>query len=123
MTEAEAIDAVTDFADIATTFLSLYLSLTFAYLTVVYFLGSSLSRFQCIGVSILYGVMALLTALAAGLYTKATQLILTRGGGVFDDLPQSIIKIAWMETTMSLYVGGILLSFYFMRNVRQAEKS
>ena len=51
MTEADALGVLISFADIVATQVTLWLSLTFAYLTAAHFIGSALSRVQCAIVS------------------------------------------------------------------------
>ena len=46
--EAQAIEALADIAAVAATYISVFISLTFAYLTVAYLVGATLNRFQLI---------------------------------------------------------------------------
>ena len=65
MTEADAIGALTNIGEVAATYTGMWLSVTFGYLTVAYFLGKSLSRFQCLAISTLYVVFAIIFAAVA----------------------------------------------------------
>ena len=78
MTEPEVIASVTDLAEIATNFVSLWLSVTFAYLTVAYFLSKALSRFQYFAASALYGFTSIWFILCAWIYTEMAILIARR---------------------------------------------
>ena len=121
MTEAEVIGSVTDLAEIATTFVSLWLSVTFAYLTVAYFLGKALSRFQCLAASVLYGATGIWFILCAWIYTTTAMLIVRREDSAFDQLPADLVNVAWAESLAGLLLGGSLLSYYFMYNLRQSK--
>ncbi|MFT4563068.1 MAG: hypothetical protein ACI9BW_002821 [Gammaproteobacteria bacterium] len=121
MTEAEVIGSVTDLAEIATIFVSLWLSVTFAYLTVAYFLSKALSRFQYLAVSALYGFTSIWFILCAWIYTEMAILIARREEeiNIFDQLPADLVALPWPETLSALLLGGTLLSYYFMYNARQ----
>ena len=121
MTEAEAIASITDLAGMALAFVSLWFSATFGYLTVAYFLGNVLSRFQCSAVSALYGFSAFLFIAGTAVYTKATELMIGRERTIFDQL--YVDSLAWAESISALSVCGTLLSFYFMYNVRQRSET
>jgi len=54
MTEAEAIETLSILGANGATYFTLFTTFTFAYLTVAYFVGASLTRFQCIAVSAIY---------------------------------------------------------------------
>ena len=121
MTGVEAIESVTNLAEISITFISLWLSITFGYLTVAYFLGGALSRFQCLTASVLYGSLAILFTTAVWIYTEATVLVIVGERSVFSKLPTGLFDIPWAHGSAVLCVGGTLLSFYFMYNVRKTK--
>ena len=52
MTEAETLVSLTDMSDTSLSFISVWISVTFAYLTVAYVVGKDLSRFQYIAITI-----------------------------------------------------------------------
>ena len=54
MTEAEALELIPLYVDIAVTSFSVYITITFAYFTLSYLIGAKLSIFQAIAVSSLY---------------------------------------------------------------------
>ena len=126
MTEAETIAAMTDIGEIAATYISVWLSMTFAYLTTAYFLGKAMSQFQCLVISVLYGTMALFFAVAAMGYAESWLILKARAHTVFyevwvfNELPFST---ATSTVTALFLIGGVLVTLYFMYNVRQAEKS
>ena len=71
MTEAEAMVALAELTDIATAQTSVWLSLTFTYLTVAYLAGKKLSRFQCLAIPALYTVTAGFFGSAMMLHSQA----------------------------------------------------
>ena len=54
MEQLEAITALSALGDVAGTHAAIFFSVTFAYVSVAYLAGASLSRFQCIAASTLY---------------------------------------------------------------------
>ena len=58
MSESDAIEALSEISLNATTYVSIFISVTFAYLTVAYLVGKQLTRFQCLAVSALYFLIA-----------------------------------------------------------------
>ena len=47
LSDAQALDSLTYIGEVAGSYLAMYISITFAYLTAAYFIGGALSRFQC----------------------------------------------------------------------------
>ena len=101
--------------------IALWLSSTFAYLTVSYLVRKALSTFQCLLVSRLYGVMALMFAGAAVGYTNSWFLLKARENTILDD----VLLFQGMENYISgaavVFFGGTLVSLYFMYNVRHRK--
>ncbi|MFT4564746.1 MAG: hypothetical protein ACI9BW_004516 [Gammaproteobacteria bacterium] len=60
MTESEALEVIAAFTSNAISAFTVYYSYTFAYLAVCYLVGSKLSNFQTIAVSVLYFASAAL---------------------------------------------------------------
>ena len=122
MTEAEAIESLNGMADVAVSQLSVWVSITFGYLTVAYFLGSKLSRFQCGAVSILYVVTSFLFGGSAIIYVHAWQLTRIREATVFNELALASNLPAYVGSTSAVVLGGTLISLYFMHNVRKTPE-
>jgi hypothetical protein len=70
MNEAELLEALATQVQAAFACVETWLALTFGYLTVAYFAGAKLSRFQCAAISGLYAVMASLSAAGAPAHVK-----------------------------------------------------
>jgi hypothetical protein len=116
MREAEAIASLVDIAEIASNFDNLWLSVTFAFLTVSYFLGKALSRFQAMVLSLLYLFSSLQYAGGAVSYTKAWELLQTRESTIIDEVWGS--SLPWAGTVTAYYIAGTLISLYFMYSIR-----
>ena len=88
MSEAEmrAATMLIEVGDIAVTFMAAWVSLTFAYITAPYFVGKALSRFQCLAISILYAVMALVFAMSAVGYAKSGKVLYDHNAVFFGDV-------------------------------------
>lgn len=60
MNKSDTISTLIEIGPMAATWASLWVSLTFEFLTVSYFIGAALSRFQCLANSILYATSTVL---------------------------------------------------------------
>ena len=120
MSEAEALEVMSDFADNVATYFTMFVSFTFAYLTVAYLVGKSLSRFQCLAASGLYAVSAFVTGATtigwgnAWLILKAREPTMVDQVWVFD-------KPGWLPVITLLLVAITLTSLYFMYDARKSE--
>ena len=116
------IGALTDIADVAATYLGVWLSLTFAYLTVSYFVGRALSRHQCMMISFVYLLSASMFGVTTFVHVKAWVLLRAREQSVYDEI--SLVTFPWwIEAVVIFLVTGTLISLYFMYNVRHTEKA
>jgi hypothetical protein len=120
MTEAEAIASLVDIADIANNFDNMWVSVTFGFLTVSYFLGKALSRFQAAVISLLYLFGALQYAGGAVSYSKAWELLQARESTIIDEVWSS--SLPWAGVITSYYIAGTLISLYFMYSIRSGRK-
>ncbi len=117
-----AIGALTGIADVAATYLGVWLSLTFAYLTVSYFVGKALSRYQCMMISFLYLLSASMFGVTTLVHVKAWVLLRAREQSVYDEI--SLVTFPWWIEAVAIFlVTGTLISLYFMYNVRHTEKA
>ena len=119
MSESDAIAALTDIGESAATFFSLWVSVTFAYLTVGYFVGKSLTRFQCLAISALYIMSAATFGASAQGYAEAWVKMRTRVSTVFDDIAVFANVSIYGEVAALFVLGGTLLSLYFMYDIRR----
>ena len=122
MTEAEATSTLATIGDTMCAFIGLWVSATFAYLSVAYFVGRDLTRFQNIAVTGLYGVSATLFAFGAAVHAEAWLDIAIHGGTIYGSISTALFYPYFMPAFTLILVAGISISFYFMYNVRHTEK-
>lgn len=119
MTESEAMEVVAIYTDVAITCFSIYLTLTFAYLTVAYIAGIKLTAFQSRAISGLY-VFGSGSALLC-------QYILIRGWGTVIEYAVPLHSVPlwdddfWITTMWSIELSGVFLGLYFMWSVRNPK--
>jgi hypothetical protein len=121
VTEAEAIESLTNIGEVAATYGGLWLSSTFAYLTVCYLVGKTLTKFECFLISGLYGTSALMFAGASIGYSNTWFLLRAREETIMDGV--------WLFNGMENYIagsavvlfGGTIISLYFMYNIRNRK--
>ena len=117
MSEAEALEVISLYYSNATDTYAIYITFTFAYLTVAYFVGAALTRFQVLVVSGLYFISALSTTIATIMPVVVWSDLAKRPETA---LQQSILWNGdlWILYMSVIFFGGILVSFYFMYNIR-----
>ena len=123
MVEADAIAALTNIGEVAATYTGMWLSVTFGYLTVAYFLGKSLSRFQCLAISALYVVFAVIFASVTIGFVDSFWLLRAREKTIIDEAWIFSSLPGYLEGTAFVLLAATLVSLYFMYNVRQREKN
>jgi high-affinity Fe2+/Pb2+ permease len=122
MTEAEAIAALIDLAEVTTSQTGVWCSLTFGYLTVAYFVGKALSRFQCLTISIIYTVIAFFFVATVMHHSQAWILLLGREHTIYDEIWLSP-GFNHLGGSIALFLSvGTLVSLYFMYNVRNSTE-
>jgi len=118
MSESDAIEALADVAANIATYFSVFMSLTFAYLTVAYLVGASLNRFQLILATSIYVVSAAMMAGTTITWLGAWLKLYHQERTVFSgswmaDLPY------WQETLTILVTAVVIASVYFMYDIRR----
>ncbi|MGR8946692.1 MAG: hypothetical protein ACU84Q_01505 [Gammaproteobacteria bacterium] len=121
MTATETIATLNDISEVIGMFVSMWVSVTFAYLTVAYFVGAALSRFQCLVISGLYTLTAVYFASAGIAHVQAWHLVRESGPTLYDQIALMQSQTAWAWGITLFHVGGTLVSLYFMYNVRQSK--
>ena len=123
MSELEAVEAVSELLANAISSFTVHFSFTFAYLTASYLVGRSLSKFQAIAVSVLYVTSATITALTVyGNQQAIEEVQLTYPSKVIDRLLMFDMTV-WHAVSGVLFTAVVLLSLYFMYNVRTSKAS
>jgi hypothetical protein len=118
MSEPEVMEMVNLYAGNAMSSFSLWVSFTFAYLTVAYLVGAKLSNIQVYIVSSLYCFSGGAFALSAVTYTQSfTTLTFTYP----EFNPTDLWLMPWTLFSSVMTTGGILASLYFMWDVRHPK--
>ena len=86
MSEADAFELVAIYTANTTSFLTVYISFTFAYLTVAYFVGKALSPYQAIFVSGLFVVAALSMAACSVAQVQVIERLMSATPSLLDSL-------------------------------------
>ena len=118
MNESDAIQALSSIGETAGTYVALYFTVTFAYVTVAYLVGGSLSRFQCIAASTVYAISSILFGVTALIYTDAWLLLKERESTIFDNV-RLLQSAMWFEGAAMMLIGISSLSLYFMYDMRR----
>jgi hypothetical protein len=118
MTEPEVIEMVNLYASNSMGCFSLWVSFTFAYLTVAYLVGSKLSKTQLYIISTLYVLAGGAFAFAAVTYTESFSTL----NSVYPEFsPTDLWRFPWTLASSLILTGGMLSSLYFMWDVRRLE--
>jgi hypothetical protein len=118
MTEAETITALNEISEVIATYSSLWVSFTFGYLTVAYFLGKALSLFQCLVISALYCIAAAFFGTTVIVFTAAWHIVREATPTLYDQVPFVGLRDAWFWGSVLFLNAGTLVSLYFMYNAR-----
>ena len=120
MTEAETIEIVAILGSNSFSIFAVYLSITFAYLTVAYFVGAALNIFQVWAISGLYVASAGIASIACFGTTEAWVALIAEQPTILNTL--SIYGVGIWDTYMAfLMSAGMLISLYFMYEVRRRK--
>ena len=123
MTEAEALELTIMCVDNAMTAFSIFISITFAFMTVSFLAGSKLSSFQALAASGLY-------IFTAGVAILCTYLHIRTWGELRSGVPGGIAAMdnlpLWNESLWAYYpttacIVGVIVSCYFMWDVRHPK--
>ena len=95
------------------------MSVTFAYLTVAYLVGKSMSRFQCVAISALYLMSAAIFGTSAQGYGESWHRLNTRDATILREAIVFSDSGFYPLLIASFFVGGTALSIYFMYDVRK----
>ena len=119
MTEAEVLEMLNLHAANGMTGYITYNTFTFGYLTVAYLAGANLSKFQAIIISSFYAIAASTFILVNATHNQAVGALVTK----YPEFVNSVLWHApWTVLVSIVQVGGILVSLYFMYNVRKAKE-
>lgn len=118
MSEAETLEVIAIYAANAADSYLGFVSITFAYLTVAYFVGRALSKFQTIAVSGLYLAASMPMAVSCVISTQAWAATMSSKSTVLDTL--TLYTGGYWDIYMAILLTAILaISLYFMIDVRR----
>jgi hypothetical protein len=120
MNEGDAIEAAAAAASVCFTCFTIYISFTFGFLVTAFFVGNKLTRFQVIAAMGLYVVAAGFTALAMIAWAQAL-FVITEAKATALDTISLIHRGYWIETLSILLGTGMIISLYFMWDVRHPK--
>jgi hypothetical protein len=116
MTEAESLEMLNAHASNAMGSFTIYLTLTFAYLTAVYVVGANLSRMQAILISLLYFSWANAFGFSALAHLQSLEALIAQ-------YPQYIysplMHLPWSYFGYVILAGGILVCFAFIHATKR----
>jgi len=120
MTEVDALDLAVQYGSNAITAFTVYTSFTFAYLVTAYYTGSKLSTFQVLTGSGIYIVSSGGAALVSIGFIQGMYAILERVPTALDDIVLFSIGI-WAPLMTTIFAGGLIISLYFMWQIRHSK--
>ena len=120
MTEAEVLELAANYSSNAMTAFTIYISFTFAYLITAFYVGKKLTAFQVVTASGLYVVSVGSTVLAVIGALQVQYAIQDTKDTVLDRFPIWTGGL-WISYMGTILIIGILISLYFMWNVRHSE--
>ena len=121
MSEAETIEALSNITASATSFFSICISITFAYLTVAYLVGAKLSRFHLTMINMLYALCAAIAGGSALIWWDAWVKLHRRTTRVLNEVWLAD-NIGWTGAEYVMLGLIIIASIYLMRDVRKTSK-
>ena len=122
MNEMEAIVTLSTIGDVAGAHAAIFFSVTFAYVSVAYLVGSSLSRFQCLAVATLYLLAASIFGASLVGYSNVWFVVKAREPTAFDEV-WIFSNFGWLPGLITVVVGITALSLYFMYDIRKSNSA
>ena len=117
MSEAEALEIAMAGSANALSSFALYISFTFGYLTVAYFVGTSLTRIQALTASGLFLLAAGATAVSCIASCNAFETVLSEYPTILNAQPLWN-SFSWQQVMSVVLSLGVLASLYFMYSIR-----
>ena len=121
MTEVDTVELVATCAANSFTAFSIYISFTFGFLVMAFFVGSKLTRFQALVATGLYLVAAGTMALASTVWIQALFLAKNSNTTFLDTITFMGNGEAWIPGMSILLFLGMFISLYFMWDVRHPK--
>ncbi|WNC69091.1 hypothetical protein RI845_02795 [Thalassotalea nanhaiensis] len=121
MTDAEALELIALYANNALTSFTIYITFTFGFLVTAFVVGAKLTRFQAFVVSTLYLISVGSAALSLIVDMQVWVAIKESTPTLIDELPLTNGTF-WLTYMCIVLIGGILVSLYFLWDIRQGHK-
>lgn len=121
MTNAEALELIALYANNALTSFTIYITFTFGFLITAFVVGAKLTHFQVFVVGSLYVISVGSMALSLIVNMQAWVAIKENNSTIIDELPLANGTF-WLTYMCIVLLGGILVSLYFLWDVRQGHK-
>lgn len=121
MTEFEALEIAALMTSNAISSYTIYISFTFAYLTVAYLVGAKLSKIQALVASSLY-LFAALSAILAFFANLEVYGMAISQAPLVRSLAPYLSPTFWKVYMLGLMSTGLLVSLFFMWDVRRQKK-
>jgi biotin transporter BioY len=122
MTEAETLELAATLAETTHTAFTIYISFTFGFLVTAFLVGSKLTRFQALAAIGMYIVSAGSMALATIGWLQTLFAVKNSNTTLMDTIP-ILNGDAWVSGMSILVVLGMLVSIYFMWNIRHPKNN
>ena len=116
MSEAEVLEIINFHVANAMNAFAIYLSLTFAFLTAIYIVGTKLKTKQVVLVVSLYLVWSTAFALVAIAHIQAMDSLVQENA---DYIRAQLFFLPWFEFGIMITAAGILICGYFVFDIRK----
>ena len=121
MTEVDAVELASTCAANSFTAFSIYISFTFGFLVMAFFVGSKLTRFQALVATGLYLIAAGAMALSTTIWLHAFFLAKDSNTTFLDTISLLGNGQEWIPGISILLFLGVFISLYFMWDVRHPK--
>jgi hypothetical protein len=120
VSEAEFLEMLNLHATSAMNAFSIYLTLTFAFLTAIYLIGAKLTKPQSLMIFILYSFWAVSFTLVAVTHLQSLESLVDNYSNF---VPTRMWLTPWAPIGGTICAAGILISCYFIVDVRRGART
>ncbi|WNC72026.1 hypothetical protein RGQ13_18185 [Thalassotalea psychrophila] len=121
MTNAETLELIALYANNALTSFTIYISFTFGFLITAFIVGAKLTHYQVFVVCALYVISVGSMAISLIVNMQVWVAIKESHATIIDELPLANGTF-WITYMCIVLMGGILVSLYFLWDIRQGHK-
>ena len=116
MTESEVIELINDHSGNAVSSFTIYLTLTFGYLTGLYVIGKKLVMAQIISITLLYLMWSAAFALSALAHLDSIESLVQEYPAY---IRSELLHLPWTAFGITVSIGGILICLYYGNTMRK----